>query len=167
VTSNKEATSFQVEAYVEQHVHVSENHEPNEDMVQGKSDTSFCMPLENVTNEVLRPSPRESIPYHQPVLEPVNNALDIEAVSCHPTQQTSYVTIDPKLQRELDLVEHLVVAGKDVDVPYTPYLTKCQWKKIAKAAIYKTCSMGPPPSPSKLRFPQYLVVCLFSPRVLA
>ena len=80
------------------------------------------MPLENVTDEVLRPSPREFTPAQQPILEPVNNALDIEAVSSHPTQQT--VTMDPNLRREIDLVEHLVIAGKDADVPYTPYLTK-------------------------------------------
>ena len=30
--------------------------------IQGKSDISFCMPLENVTDEILRPSPRESDP---------------------------------------------------------------------------------------------------------
>jgi hypothetical protein len=34
-------------------------------------------------------------------------------------------------------------------MPYTPYLTKCKGKKIAKAARYQTRSMGPPPSPSK------------------
>jgi len=28
-------------AHVEQHVKVTENHEPNKDMVQGKSETSF------------------------------------------------------------------------------------------------------------------------------
>ena len=53
--------------------------------IQGKSDTSFCMPLENVTDEILRPLPREVIPDQQPVLEPVNNALDIKAVSIHTT----------------------------------------------------------------------------------
>lgn len=62
------------------------------------------MPLDNVTYEVLRSSPREVIPDQQPVLEPVNNALDIEAVSSHPTQQTSHDTMDPQLRRELDLV---------------------------------------------------------------
>jgi len=43
------------------------------------------MPLENVTDEILRPSPREVIPDQQPVLEPVNNAMDIKAVSIHTT----------------------------------------------------------------------------------
>jgi len=95
------------------------------------------MPLENVTDEVLRPSPHELIPAQQPVLEPVNNALDIEAVSS-------------QLRRELDLVGHLVIRGKDADVPYTPNLTKCQRKKIAKAAGYQTHPMGPPPN---LRLP--------------
>jgi len=52
----------------------------------------------------------------------VNNALDIEAVPS--PQQTSHIRMDLKLRREFDLVEHLVVAGKDADVPYTPYLTK-------------------------------------------
>jgi hypothetical protein len=49
------------------------------------------------------------IPNQQSVLKPVNNALDI------------------------DLVKHLLIAGKDADVPFTPYLTKCQRKKITKA----------------------------------
>jgi len=111
------------------------------------------MPLENVADKVLRPSPRKLISAQQPVLEPVNNALDIEAVSSHPTQQTSHVIMDPKVRHELDHVEHLVIAGKNPNVPYTPYLTKCERKKIAKAAGYQTCSMDPPPNSSKLRFP--------------
>jgi len=57
---------------------------------------------------------------------------DIEAVSSHTTQQTSYVTMDPKLRHELDLVEHLVMAGKDVDVPYTTYLTNGRGKKLLR-----------------------------------
>jgi hypothetical protein len=66
--------------------------------------------------------------------------------------QTSHDTMDPEVRRELDLVEHLVIASKDADVLFTLYLTKCQRKKINKTAGYQTCSMGPPPSPSKWSF---------------
>jgi hypothetical protein len=65
----------------------------------------------------------------QPILELVN---ELAAASQYMSQA---------------LVEHLVVAGKDADVPFTPYITKCQRKKINKATVYLTRSKGPAPSP--------------------
>jgi len=70
------------------------------------------MPLENVTVEVIRPSPREEIPVQQPVMELVNNTLDIEAVSSHITQHQMHDTMDPKVRHEL------VVAQEEPSASY-------------------------------------------------
>lgn len=80
----------------------------------------------------------------QHILEPIN---ELEATSQHISQ----ALLNPKVRQELALVENLVVAGKDSHIPFTPYITKCQRKKITKATGsmkgYPTCSMGPAPSP--------------------
>ena len=39
--------------------------------------------------------------------------------------------IDPQLQKEIDLVREYLIQGKDVDVPFTPYLTKKQTKNLS------------------------------------
>lgn len=75
----------------------------------------------------------------QHVLEPINETES--------SQQMQQALLNPKVQHELALVEHLVGEGKDADVPFTPDITKCQRKKITKAACYLTRSRGPAPSP--------------------
>ncbi|MGM2984655.1 hypothetical protein, partial [Bacillus cereus group sp. BC60] len=56
----------------------------------------------------------------------------------------SEASIDPTLQKEFDLVEHLLIQGQNPEVPFTPYLTKKSKNKVSKAT-YHTRSMGPPP----------------------
>ena len=63
----------------------------------------------------------------KPILVPVNELEDA-------SQHMSPALLNPKVQHELSLVEHLVLVGKDADVPFTPYFQKCQRKKINKEA---------------------------------
>jgi len=103
--------------------------------------SSYRVPFTNVTDEIVRPSNDNftATPKQEPILIRVEDI--VPEVSSHNAAQARRMD-DPNIQRELALLEHLVVAGKDADVPYTPYLTKCQRKKIAKKG-YQTRSMGP------------------------
>jgi len=52
--------------------------------------------------------------------------------------------VDPVLQKEMELVKDSLLTGVTTDVPFTPYLTKVQKKRAAKAT-YATRSQGPLP----------------------
>jgi len=97
---------------------------------------------------MIRSSNNMATPEHEPVLTRVEDI--VPQASNHGDVQACLM-VNPNLQRELALVEHLVVAGKDADIPFTPYLTKCQRKKIAQKC-YQTRSMGPPPTISNEAF---------------
>lgn len=75
-----------------------------------------------------------------PIMVPVHELEDS-------SQHMSQALLNTKVRQELALVEHLVVEGKDVDVPFTTYLSKKQRKKIAQEASYLTRSKGPSPHP--------------------
>jgi len=46
---------------------------------------------------------------------------------------------NPIVQKEVEFVVHLILQGKDKDIPFTPYLSKCQKKKALKD-VYHTRS---------------------------
>lgn len=45
--------------------------------------------------------------------------------------------VGPNLQKELDIVQHLLIQGENAEVQFTPYSSNSQKKKIRKAA-YQT-----------------------------
>jgi hypothetical protein len=104
---------------------------------------SYSMPVTNITDDIVRPPGTTATPEHEPVLTRVDDVGP--PVASHDAAQ-AHVKIDSNLQRELALVEHFVVAGKDVDVQFIPYLSKGQRKKIAQKG-YQTRSRCSPPTP--------------------
>lgn len=54
------------------------------------------------------------------------------------------VALNLQLQKELDLVRECLIKGEDVEVPFTPYLTKKQRKQLSKLNSYNTRSKGAP-----------------------
>jgi len=50
----------------------------------------------------------------------------------------------PQFQKELDLVKEYLIQGKDVDVSFTPHLTKKQKKKISILNSNNMCSKVEP-----------------------
>jgi hypothetical protein len=107
------------------------------------SASSYSMPLTNVADDIVRPPGTTATPEHEPVLTRVEDV--VPPVASHDAAQ-AHIKINSYLQCELALVEHLVVAGKDADVQFIPYLCKGQRKKIAQKG-YQTRSRGSPPTP--------------------
>jgi len=105
--------------------------------------SSYRMPLTNAADDIVRPPGTTTTLEHEPFLTVVEDV--VPPVASHEADQ-AHLKIDLNLQRELAVVEHLEVAGKDVDVPFTPYLSKGQQRKISQKG-YQTCSGGPPPTP--------------------
>jgi len=77
---------------------------------------------------------------HQPIMTLiVDTTRDVRDIIANPGD------VDPNLHKELYLVQHLLIQGANVDMPFTPYLSNSQTKKIRKAS-YQIRSKGPPPS---------------------
>jgi hypothetical protein len=45
--------------------------------------------------------------------------------------------VDPNLEKELDIIQHMLIQGENVEVRFTPYLSNSRKKKIRKAS-YQT-----------------------------
>jgi len=56
--------------------------------------------------------------------------------------------VDPVLQKELDLVNELLLNNTTANIPFIPYLIKAQKKKASQASkvTYATRSHGPLPT---------------------
>jgi len=96
-----------------------------------KSDTYLHMSLHNVVDVIERTyivekqqileEVTKSLPTHTHISVTNNNNVTNVIVAHVPPKE-----IDPNVQKELDLVEHMLIAGQNVDVPSTPYLAKFQ-----------------------------------------
>ena len=116
--------------------HLQVDHALEQPPLSGKSSTSFHFPLHNVTYMIDKTSVVEQI--YDDYL-PVNMVLEEEIVVVSLDQNTnsSIIPIESSrkqilptvhrcssLQKEIDLVAHLLIQGKNVDVPFTSYLSK-------------------------------------------
>jgi hypothetical protein len=74
----------------------------------------------------------------QPVLTlAIDFVPDIQNIIAGPNDP-----VDPFLQKEMNLVQDLLAQSASAEVPFTPYFSMAQTKKIVKLA-YQTRSKGP------------------------
>ena len=99
------------------------------------SNTSFSMPLQNISDGIVRPQvDRNDV---EPILTLASDFPNVKNIMARPDD-----LVDTALQKEIELVQDSLITGTTVEVPFTPYLTKAQKKQLAKAT-YGTRSHGP------------------------
>lgn len=95
------------------------------------------MSLYNVSDEIVR---SQFTIYDVQSILTLASEPDIQKIMVGPDDP-----VDPILQKKMNLVKDLLANSATTEVPFTPYLTNAQKKKVVKAA-YLTRSKGPLPS---------------------
>jgi len=105
------------------------------------SKNSFSMPLNNVTDDVIR-NELEVIHEHESILSPVTDkTLDVSGIVV-----ASDAHVDPTLQKEVDFMNNWMAQAAAIDTPFIPVNTKKKKGTTNSKASYQTRSSGPLPT---------------------